>query len=459
MKLIQKVAVVLAAVLLLTRLAYAQGGGKSFGLSPSGDSHPVTIEAGVIEQSGNKVRALGDVLVLSGDRKITAQEASYDWSTGVAHLRKAVLTTCTAANPDYRFVAEELTMSPPDRIHARRIAFFLGKTRVISMARLRMRVTMRGDAADLFPRPSYDKEGGLAISQKFLLIDTNRALATTVVRLSAKEGPDLDFESAIGLDGVLTPRMDQPLSFPAMRTIGLAVPTSPGKDEARSCTQLDGPTRLRGFARFSSRVRSYNAGVPNLRVYRQPELGLDYIGRPVNIGGQCPDSKLSMNPEISASWGRLREAGGDWHNRTSYGAVVPLNVTSLSKNIVLQPVFQMNQSVYDSGSTYTWYAGSVGVSHIRENGTLQALRYIKRSHTGSTPLQFDRMHVLDELQAAVQFQRKRHLLAFVVGYDLDAGEIYDWSVLFGHRTDCLAVMVDWSNLQRTLAFKIQITAM
>lgn len=451
MKLAQYLAVVFVIALLVPRPAHAADAPPC---KPAGATIPVRIEGCIIEQAGGFLRARGSVLLLAGNRRLTAHEVKYDWTTDRADLKKATFTTCTRPDPDYRLEADSIAFLVPNRIRARRVSLFVGKTRIIRLPAINMRVGGRRVATDVFPRPSYDKDGGIGLSQRILFLDTDRTFGLAFLRFSSKNGFEGDFDGSVGFDGTLTPSPEQPLSFPAFRADAMAIPTPV---QTLYGADVGDPTHLRGFLRVSSHLRTYNARDENLLVYRRPEVGLDYTPRPIIAGRYCPDARLPVSPLVRASWGRFSEVGGSgWDNRAAYGLVVPINLTSVGPGTVIQPAFEFNQSHYDSGTTYTWGAASVGVSHIRPNGTLQALRYIKRAQRGTTPFRFDRQFVLDEIQAAAQFQRKNSTLAFAVGYDLGTGSVYDWSALIGHSTDCLGFSLSWSRLEEKIAFGVQI---
>jgi hypothetical protein len=457
MKLTLGLVAVLIAASLCPRLACAAGARQSVGLNPGGGSVPVTIEASVIEQAGKFLRAHGNVLVHSGDRRMTAGEVHFDWDTGRAELKHAMFTTCSAKNPDYRIEAASATLIPPNKLRARNMALFLGKTRILMLPSVKMRIGGRRAATDIFPKPSYDENAGVALAQKILLIDSDRVFGTAELRVSAKNGFEGDFEGAFAFDGVLTPAPVQPLTYPAFRTSGLAMPVPVHPSTASYDAEPANPARLRGFARISSHLRTYNAHDSDLLVYREPELGLAYTARPISPGQFSLDPRLPISPVASVSLGRFSEVQGAGPlNRRGMDLVLPVNVASIDETTVIQPVLQFSQSSYETGATYTYAAAALGVSHLRSDGTLEALRVIKRGQRGTTPFQFDQLYVLNEVQAAVQFQRKRDTLALVAGYDLGNRNLYDWSALVAHSTDCLAFSLAWSNLERKVLLGVHI---
>jgi hypothetical protein len=434
--------------------APAQAAGRSASLMSG--AFPVKFEANVIEQKGSSLTAQGNVLMLSCDRRLTASEVHYDWSTGRAELKNATLTTCANPRPDYHIEAESLVLMAPNRIKARKAAFFLGRTRIIMLPSLRMRIGGRRQATDLFPRPSYDKDAGLGVSQRLLLMDSDRAFATAVLRFSAKNGFEGDFESAFGFDGYLTPTPLQPLTFPAYRADGLAIPVPISRISCYEERPSEA-TRLRGFARVSSHFRTYNAHDPNLLIYRQPELGLSYSAPAITMGKYTLDSRLPVEPVAELSWGRYTEVlGAGPLNRRDFGFSIPVNLATVGPRTVIQPIVQFSQSNYETGQSYTWGAASVGLNHLRPDGTFHGIRYIKRGQRGSTPFQFDQLYVLDEVQAAVQFHKNGNTLGLVAGYDIGNKALYDWSALLAHSTDCVGVSLSWSNLERKIVFGVQL---
>lgn len=457
MKSTQCVAVFLAVVLLCLCAPCVAGAAENCPTAFSINT-PIVIKAHVYEHVGDVSRAQGDVGLFTSAGRMTADELSYDWAKSTAELRKAMFTTCLEAKPHYRIEADSITLLVPRRrIRARGVGVFLGNTRILALPSVKMRISQQGGAADLFPRVSYDKDGGYGLGKKIILVDNDRVFASADIHVSSKNGFEGDFESAVGFDGLLTPAYVQPLSFPSFRSMGLAIPVTPRPGAGPDDAEEERATRFRGFARYSAHLRTYNANNPDLLVYRQPEIGLQYLARPINLGNLCVDPKLPIAPLLSTSWGRFSEVQGAGPlNRSYFGGVVPVNVAAIGDSTVVQPTVEFNQFRYASGTTYTWSAYSLGVSHLANDGCLMALRYVNRNDRGFTPFQFDQLYVFDETQAAVQFTSRHYVTALVGGYDMQNKNLYDWSALLGYRTDCLAGAFAWSNLERKLTFNIQL---
>ena len=131
-----------------------------------------------------------------------------------------------------------------------------------------------------------------------------------------------------------------------------------------------------------------------------------------------------------------------------------MNLLPLGPRTAVQPVFAYSAFRYQGGMSYTTSACAIDAGHVFRDGSVVSLRYIKRSQSGESPFLFDTINISREFQGAFQARLGSQVLGFVAGYDADKGGIYDWQVLCGYHTDCLAAWLTWDNLLKRLAFDV-----
>ncbi|MCX8053410.1 MAG: hypothetical protein N3B12_06350 [Armatimonadetes bacterium] len=432
----------------------------------------ITLEVapgGSILNKGPLINASGGVFLASGRYKIRASEALFDARLRTGALRDVEFTTCDKLNPDYRFSARELSLLPLNRIHAKRASLFLGKVKVVTLPSVKIAVGRKGYSTDTFPRPGFDENEGFGLAQKLALVDTDRLQLNADVRLTVKRGLEGELDDTWGIDGDLVSLPGRFLTYESLRSSALTMPRTFGR---RGCEQQsaglsfeDGQevntgdgriARLRQFARFSVKQRTYDIRNTGLLVYRQPEIGLSYTAPSLNLTRTCLDSRLEMYPTISVSWGQFREAPGSASltRRTLIGVVAGVNIVPLGPCTAIQPVVAYTAAAYQGGMFYRTSTYAIDASHILPDGSIASLRYIKRDESGASPFLFDTINIVREFQGAFQARVGSQVVGFVAGYDASTRKIYDWQALLGHHTDCLAFWFTWDNLLKRLSFDV-----
>ena len=415
------------------------------------------IEAPTIEEVGPLIRAAGGVLFLQGNRRLTAADAAYDLEASKGVMSDVVFTTCTHSPPHYRLEAREATILPNNKLHARNLSLFLGRMRVLALPSIKLRIGGRAASTSVFPTPGYDRRDGFSLSQALRLADTNRARTVLDLRLTTNHGIQVDLDTVYGLDGDLVSFPGRFLTYDSLRSRVLTMPREPvgwpcDPQELRAV----GAARLRPFGRVTSRQRAYDIRNEGLVVNAQPEVGLRYIGRQLNLSKQRLDPRLEIYPETTASWGRFKEIPGldRFTTRGNASIVAALNFLPLGPSTTLQPVGSYRYSRYGNGDNYRETAFAIDASHLFANNSFVSGRYIKRHASGATPFQFDDLDIREEFQAAFQARVRHHVFGLVLSYDTDAGDLYEWEVLYGHRTDCLAAWIRWNSRLSRLVLNV-----
>jgi len=416
---------------------------------------PVVVEAGSIQSRGPLVSAAGGVSLLSRKYRIRASELLFDTRSMNGKMSDVVFTTCDKAQPDYRFVARELSLLPHNRIHARGASVFLGKFKVFTLPSVKLAIGRKGVSTDTFPRPGFDKDDGFGISQKLGLIDTERLQVNADVRVTAKRGLEGEVDNTWGIDGDLIGLPGRFLTYESLRSSVLTMPRYFGSEtEQTPQTSLLGVARLRQYGRFSLKQRTYDIRNTGLLVYRQPEIGLTYTARSLNLTRKCLDPRLEMYPTINVSWGQFRETPGSTAltNRAAVGVVAGGSLFSLGPRSAIQPLIAYSAAAYQGGMSYRTSAYAIDASHIFSDGSIASLRYIKRNEWGTSPFLFDTINMTSEFQGAFQLRLRSQIIGFVAGFDADTGKTYDWELLYGYHTDCLAAWITWDNLLKRFMF-------
>lgn len=425
------------------------------------DVTPVIIEASTIENVGSLTRAVGHVLFLSGNRRITASLAFYDTEAREGVIRDVTFTTCTSVRPDYRVVAKEVTILPNNKLHARDVSLYLGRLRVLTLPSIKLRIGGRSTSNAVFPRPGYDDYDGFTLSQKLRLADTDRARLTANLRLTTNHGLQGEVDSAYGLDGTLDDLPGRFLTYDSLRSHAVTMPQSPEIECDPQLFRPIGAAQLRAFGVVTLRQRTYDIRNEGLVLYRQPEVGFTYTGRQLSLTGERLDPRLEIYPQITGSWGRFKEVPSaiGFTTRSRVSALGSVNLLPLGPSTALQPVFYYTYSTYGEGDNYRNWAYAVDLSHLFPNGSFASGRYIKRSDSGTTPFLFDRLDIRREFQGAFQARVGRHTAGLVASYNMDTRELYEWEALYGHRTDCIATSIRWNNRLKKFSFDVTLIGM
>lgn len=417
----------------------------------------ITILARGYAYTGSILRAYGDVYFQRGMARLNASDARYDYDTGVGTLKDVVFTTCSNMRPDYRVEAKEITLLPNNKVRARNASLFLGNFRVLTMPSLKFRAGGASAPTNVFPTPGYDHLDGFTLSQNLRMIDNDNFHTVADIRLTTNSGIQGELTGTYGIDGNLDEFPGRFLTYESMRSHVLDLPKRPAGGPCPP-EMLEPPyaARLRGFGTFTLKQRTYDINDENLIVYRQPELGLDYIGRQLNFTKTKLDPRIDIYPEITGTWGRYKEVpgSGDFIERRQLTATAGLNVLPLGQSTTVQPVISHTWSTYSNSDFYQQWAYALDASHIFPNASFVSLRYISRNQSGVTPFQFDNVDVFHEMQGAFQLNFSKHTVGLVLGYDFDDEELYSWELMYGWQSDCLGAWVRWSSRIDRLTFNV-----
>jgi len=418
---------------------------------------PVVLSAPVYEMLGPVVRARGGLLLLKGPLRIAASEGEYNLDTEQGKLRNVSFTTCTASNPDYHLTAGEATLLPNHKIKVTNVALYLGRTRVLMLPWMKLRIGGRSGTANIFPRAGYDSRDGVTLSQTFRLTDTDQSrtnLDLTMTTLHALEGA---MHTRYGVGGKLIDRPGRYLTYGSMRARALDFPQPPIGDGDPQLLRPTDAARLQPFGTFTIRQRTYDAKSLGLVVYRQPELGASYVGGQLSLSNGRLDPRIELYPQITTSVGRYKEVPGheQYLGRYEVAAQGSVNAVWLGPSTSIQPLGMITYSSYGDGQAFKTYGAGIDIAHISKNGSFFAGRYLARSSSGSTPFQFDNIDIAKEIDLACQVYLGKKVAGVGLTFDADNGTLFDWAIIVGQRSDCLATYFRWDNRYRR--FSVDIT--
>lgn len=413
----------------------------------------ITILTPGYEMIGPVVRSRGSLQFLKGIERISASQGEYNTATDTGVLRDVYFTTCTSLKPDYHITAQEATLLPNNRLNARRVAFYLGNTRVLYLPRIKMRVGGRNATSAVFPRIGYDRRDGVTLSQNFRLTDTTHSITHADLKFTTLHAIEGTLDSRYGVGGRLVHLPGRYLTYGSMRYRALEVPQPPAANCDPQLMRPSNFARLQPYGIFTLRQRTYTATNLGLVVYRQPEVGVTYIGPQLSVTRKKLDPRIELYPQVTASWGSYKEVPGlgRFTPRSQIAAQASLNAVWLGPNTSIQPIGTATYANYTNDRTFqTWGAG-IDITHIGRDGAFYAARYLSRTSKGSTPFQFDAIDIAKEIDLASMSYRGKLAFGFAITYDAGRGELFDWAVQIGRRSDCLGTYLSWDQRFRRLS--------
>lgn len=418
---------------------------------------PIITKAPIIEMVGQLIRATGGVFMVKGNEKLTASEVTYNVTTQIATLRNVNFTTCTnLLVPDYHLTADEITLLPNYKLHARNVSLYIGRLKVLMLPGLKITVGGRAASTAIFPRIGYDQRDGLILAQQFRLIDNVHMRTTTDIKLTTNHSFEGELHALYGVGGKLITFPGRFVTYGSMRDRALNIPQQPiGNCDPQSLRPTDA-ARLQPFGIVTLRQRTYDEKNSGLVVNRQPEIGASYVGHQINLTRTRLDPRIELYPLTNISWGRFKEVPGDpnYINRTNLSFTGAVNAVSLGPDNTVQPIGIATYSTYSNGDIYRTWGYGLDITHLSSNGSYYSIRYVGRTSSGNTPFEFDDIDIRKELQCAFQTFIGRNVFGYVTSFDLDNGTTYEWEILLGHRTDCLSSWMRWNQRLKRFSFDV-----
>lgn len=417
---------------------------------------PVSISASSFEFQGSTIYARGGMRILRGGQQFLADEAQYDLDTETGDLRNVYLTTCTCKRPDYHITAGSLMIRPNDKLVARNVSVYLGRTKLLTLPRMMLRLRGQSSTSSIFPRVGNDSKDGITLRHALRVIDTNQARSTLDLKLTQKHSIQASLNARYGIGGRLVDFPGRYITYGTRRARELSVPQPLADDYDPQLLRPTNAARVQPFGLFTMRQRAYDANDPGLVVYRQPELGVSYLGSQLSFTKEKLDPRLELYPQITATWGMYKETPGQETSlsRTQIVMQGAVNAFWLGPRTTIQPLGIVSYADYPDGRSFRTSGWGIDAAHLARNDAYFSARYINRNSSGKTPFQFDNIDIKRELDVTAQTYLHRHVFGVALNYDVSDMSLFDWEVLYGQRTDCLGMYIRWNNRFRHLSFDI-----
>ncbi|NLN76384.1 MAG: hypothetical protein GX139_08740 [Armatimonadetes bacterium] len=420
------------------------------------DPDSINISASAFELNGSKIFAEGQLRIQRGGQRLFADEAEYDMEANTGNASNVFITTCSCEKPHYHISAKNIKLLPNQKLIARGLSVHLGKTRIISLPRMVLRLNNRTGPASLFPRLSNDSQEGLTLRHSLRLVDTPRTQTTLDLKLTENLSIQPGLDARYGMRGQLVNFPGRYLSNDLTISRAIDVTEPLAKDSAPKRMRSLIASRLQAFARHAIRQRTYDISDPNLLLYRQPELGIVYQGSQLSAVKQTLDPRLELYPQIFTTWGVYKENQGQVKslNRTRLVMQGAVNTVRMGPRTAIQPLGIATISSYSNGDSYRTYGWGIDAAHLTHKGAFYSARYVSRTSSGATPFKFDDIDIKRELDLTVRTYHGKHVYGLSLNYDIASGTLFDWEVLYGQRTDCLGTYLRWNNRFKHLSFDI-----
>jgi len=417
---------------------------------------PLCVSAPFYEMVGPVIRTGGGVTFLKGNEHLSASAVQYNTESSIGVARDVFFTTCTATNPDWHLTASRVILLPSQKLQARNIALYVGRTRVLVLPSMKFRVSGPSATSAIFPRPGYDRRDGVTLAQTLRVTDTTHSRTTLDLKFTTLHSIESILSSTYGVGGRLTVFPGRYLTYGSMRSRALNAPQPQIGNCDPQLLRPVGAARLQPFGTITLRQRAYDARNLGLVVFRQPELGLSYIGDQLSLTKKKLDPRIELYPQITASWGRFKEIPGqsEYEARGQIavqGSFIPF---WMGPRTTIQPVGIATYATYGDGQAFRTLGFGIDMAHLDSDGSFYSARYISRTSNGSTPFLFDNIDIAKEADLAIQKFVGKAVFGIALCYDADFGSLFDWEVMVGRRSDCLGTYLRWDNRFQRFGFDI-----
>ncbi len=407
------------------------------------DIQTITLEAPSIVGTESFYNAEGPVVMHSGNKRISASALTFDAITGKAIIRNAVITSCTHSPAHFSIEARRLSLSKSGWAEADKLSIRLGRTKIFYLPWIKLHFSAQGGSRAMFPLVWYDNTDGVSLSKSFVLFENQRIESAINAKFATKSGIQGLASVVYGIDGNLT-------SFPG-RDLGdtyWAPGAILGFRDVIDANPVGYPanlgensSRLRMYAEYAIKQRIDDIGDTKITVFKRPEVGLRYIGQPLDRFLQTHDPRLTLLPTVDLSWSKMREDPSVLGSieRVKLNVSAAFNLFDLGKSTAIQPTVNQVWYKYRNIRDYQILTYGLDAGHIYNDGSHANLRYLNRTSRGNAVFESDDIDVQQEIQAVATIIRNNRKLSLMSAYDFHKSNLYDWEIGYGYSTDCLEV--------------------
>lgn len=413
--------------------------------------------------SGNpftgEMHAAGNVTFENGTRTLTGESFSYNYKTmtGLAGNASAVIdslyfhgeelrsepgkytltrsrfTTCDAENPHYYMSAREMEVVPGKKLIAHDIAIYVYGNKLLSLPKYSISLDKKGKTSH-FKLPEFGVSGryGVFAGYDFDLSSGPGTIGQFGARVSTKQvfQGGLDYERIAG----------RPIFIRA----GYREPYYGG---VKSDTLLTRMPEVGIRIGSKNAYEAYSASRESLdlaRGFTDPRRLSSPDFRGMNIIGEIGVGKFVENPG-SISSKRLDTRLEAW-----------MNPMPIAQKTVLSPGISARFSHYDTGEDYSAIGFRLGVGQMFGSQSYGSLTYFANSIHGSTPFEFDRVELSNELAGKVGFPVGSFFLEVGGRYDLSGGRLYDSEISIAKTLHCLEPKLTWRNRFQQISMDVRV---
>lgn len=377
--------------------------------------------SGNMEASGNVLLTSIDNIYVRGE-ELKAEPGRYT-------ILKSRFTTCDREEPHYCLSARELVIEPGKSLTARHTSLRLLGMRILTIPKYTVGLGPTAQRRMKLPTIGISDEYGAYAAYEFDISKKPRLIGGLDVRLSTREALQ---------GGIL-------------------------------CDQLAGRPI---FARLTHRQPYYGGGRPDLLVSRLPEIGVRFCSgevaesyalsrSPLDLSGRTispvrpvrPGRKLDVVAEIGL--GRFTEEPDSVSsNRAELRAVAWLEPFAIDSRTLFSPGVSARFSHYETGEDYGTFGLRLAVARRLGADSFVALSYITNSVRGSTPFQFDKVELREEVAGKVRFPLGNLTLEFGGRYDIRNPGLFDTEISVAQKFHCLEPKITWRSRFKEFSFGI-----
>jgi hypothetical protein len=403
------------------------------------DDIVVTADAIDVNYRTRAVSAQGRVVFRQGDRTLSGSELTFDLSRQTGHLRDisaeadgvfyrgesidvspgrwvitgSSLTTCDRPHPHYEITGRRLTVRPGKSATFERAGIWFHGRRVFSWPRYRMSLRKeRGTQPSLLPRVGVGRRDGVYFVLTPTLSPEDSRLQNRIeARVTAKRGVRGRLESSYrtGWGDVYL------LASQAEDRQEIGEPFGPEENV-----------------------------LTDLSVDRVPEIGVRAVSRPLAPG-------LTLDGRLSAA--RVREFPTDVHSRRyAADATLRLDRHRLSPVLSVSETVGLRHARYDHGLDQTVVSLGTTFHYQYSPGLRFDVGYVRRTASGETPFEFDRVQIARELRAGTDWTvNPSWRIALDGRFDLDRQRFRDADITLNRTAHCLVYSVTWRQVSREVS--------
>jgi len=396
----------------------------------------------------DEIEAVGDVRLFQPGRRLTSERLRYGARTGEIlgtdiraalaskaprveyhfqgeslsgspeeyHLHGGLFTTCEQHPPHFGLRAREITYIPGDRVRARRVSLLFLGTPIITLPSYTLDLTDDRDKPGLFPQLVLGATDGIGVRGDLRLPMPDRGGLHAYAILSARHTLRGGLGIYAGESIPLGIRAGFKEAAPTRFASGLTVSVLPAITFHLPELSSPSPALQLGMARY------------------QPTF--DTLANDVTGGGWSGDKRYRLL--FAGSAGRYTEHPTDVSdNRLNLTGAFEVRPFQAFEKIELGAALRGRLAYYGGGSHYGVVSPEINAQWSPSKRHLLRAEFRHQIARGSTPFLFDRIDAERNLNLTWRTRSAMDAIELAADIDLDNRSLYNWSVGYSRRVDCL----------------------